>query len=270
MTEQQLLTALARALTRREDLLRSELRPQLLELLLRIRALLLESFAPTTSAPLRSFLYSQLRPEILALIQPFTNTYFTSIRTILPEAHADLRRINATLFDLSPSTIPTPTLETLLNSATVLNRSARALLAPSPTGLSPITLQLERLLDTTILAAILRDEPPERLAAHLFANTRTGPTIRKGTVSNAWLERLRATNSALLWSLVTPSLTEAAALSDRPPTRWLWNAVLDPATCPRCYPLGANRTTAPTPEDFPEGPPPLHPFCRCIPIPLWD
>ena len=51
MTEQEFLTALARALTRREDLLRSTLRPQLLELLLRIRALLLQSFAPTASAP---------------------------------------------------------------------------------------------------------------------------------------------------------------------------------------------------------------------------
>jgi hypothetical protein len=268
MTEQQFLTALARALTRREDLLRSDLRPQLLELLLRIRALLLESFAPTTSAPLRSFLYSQLRPEILALIQPFANAYYASIRTILPEAHADLRRINATLFNLSPSTLPTPTLEALLTSATVLNRSARALLAPSPTGLSPITLQLERLLDTTILAAILRDEPTDRLTSHLFATTSAGPTIRKGTVSNAWLERLRATNSALLWSLVTSSLTEAAALSARPPDRWQWNAVLDPATCPRCRPL--HGTTAASPEDFPEGPSPLHPFCRCFPIPLWD
>lgn len=268
MTEQEFLTALARALTRREDLLRSTLRPPLLELLLRIRALLLQSFAPTASAPLRSFLYSQLRPQILALIQPFTNRYYTTIREILPEVHTDLRTINATYFNIDPTSLTIPSLEALLTSATILNRSARALLAPSPTGISPLTLQMERLLDTTVLAAILRDEPTDRLTSLLFTTTNAGPTIRKGTVSNAWMERLRATNSALLWSLVTPIQVEAASLTDRPPTAWQWNAILDPDTCPICFRL--NETTAPTPEEFPQGPPPVHPFCRCVPIPVYS
>lgn len=266
MTEQEFLTALARALTRREDLLRSTLRPPLLELLLRIRALLLQSFAPTASAPLRSFLYSQLRPQILSLIQPFTNRYYTSIREILPEVHTDLRTINATYFNIDPTSLTIPSLEALLTSATILNRSARALLAPSPTGISPLTLQMERLLDTTVLAAILRDEPTDRLTSLLFTTTNAGPTIRKGTVSNAWMERLRATNSALLWSLVSPIQVEAASLTDPPTTSWRWNAILDPATCPICRPL--HDTIAPTPEDFPNGPPPLHPLCRCIVIPV--
>lgn len=267
MTEQELLTALARALTRREDLLRSELRPQILELILRIRALLLQSFAPTASAPLRSFLYAQLRPEILALIQPFTNTYYTSIRAILPEVHADLRRINAAYFNITPDALPTPTLTALLTSATILNRSASALLSPSPNGISPLTLQMERLLDTSVQAAILRDEPNDRLASLLLTTTNAGPAIRKGTVANAWVERLRATNSALLWSLVPSVQTEAAALADPPPRAWRWNAILDPDTCPICRPL--HKTLAATPEDFPHGPPPLHPLCRCIPIPVW-
>lgn len=265
MTEQEFLTALARALTRREDLLRSSIRPQLLELLLRIRTLLLQSFAPTASAPLRSFLYSQLRPQILALIQPFTNRYYTTLINTFPEVHTELRTIIAPYFDIPTTSLTIPSLEALLTAATVLNRSARALLAPSPTGISPLTLQMERLLDTSVLAAILRDEPTDRLTSLLFATTNAGPTIRKGTVSNAWMERLRATNSALLWSLVPPIQTEAASLTDPPTTSWRWNAILDPATCPICRPL--HNTTAPTPEDFPNGPPPLHPLCRCIVIP---
>jgi hypothetical protein len=126
---------------------------------------------------------------------------------------------------------------------------------------------MERLLDTSVLAAILRDEPNDRLTSHLFTTTPSGPTIRKGTVANAWVERLRATNSALLWSLVPSVQTEAAALADPPPRAWRWNAILDPDTCPICRPL--HKTLAATPEDFPHGPPPLHPLCRCIPIPVW-
>lgn len=267
MTEREFLTALARALTRREDLLRSELRPQILELLLRIRALLLASFAPTSSAPLRAFLYAQLRPELLALLQPLVNAYYTSIRTALPATDADLRRIIAAFYALPPTALPSASLDSLLTTATVLKRSARTLLAPGPTGISPLTLQLERLLDTTIQAAILRDDPTDRLGPLLLTGPDTRPTIRKGTIANAWQERLAATTSALLWSLVTPTQTEAATLTDPPTPQWRWNAVLDPKTCPICRPL--HNTVAATPEDFPNGPPTLHPLCRCVAIPLF-
>jgi hypothetical protein len=274
VTEDQYLFQLARLLTRREDQIRSEVRGPLLEVLLRLRALLLTLFAPGTSAPLRSFLYAQLRPQIRTTIQPLANAYFTLIRTALPPVHTDLRTLNTTFFRLPPNTFPTPTLTLLLTGATVLKRPARTLLAPGPTGLSPLTLQLERLLDASIQAAILRDAPAEAVATLLLTGTTSRPTIRKGTVANAWLDRLTATTSSLLWSLNPPLQQEAATAStslpsavDRPLTGWRWNAVLDPKTCPICRPL--HNTLAATPDDFPSGPPPLHPYCRCVTIPLY-
>ncbi|MFZ9960555.1 MAG: phage minor head protein [Candidatus Limnocylindrus sp.] len=73
-----------------------------------------------------------------------------------------------------------------------------------------------------------------------------------------------------MWSVVTPAQTRAAALvladSDAESV-WLWEAVLDPRTCPICRPLDGTR--AASPEEFPEGPPPLHPLCRCIVVPLF-
>jgi hypothetical protein len=268
MTEQEFLLALARALTSREDLLAADLRPQLLEILLRIRQLLLTSFAPAGSAPLRSFLYAQLRQQILALLQPLVTTYYTNIRAALPPLYTDLLRVNAALFRVPQNRIEPPPLDDLLSTSTVLNRSARALLAPTATGISPLTLQLERLLDTTIQAAILRDEPVERISSLLLTGSTARPTIRKGTVANAWLDRLTATTSALLWSLTVPAQQQVAAEADTPPTRWRWNAVLDPKTCPICRPL--HNTIAADYTQFPSGPPPLHPRCRCIIIPLYS
>ena len=262
MTEDEYLLALARALTRAEDLLTTEARPLLLELAARIRALLLSSFAPATSAQLRAFLYSQLRPQILALLQPLTATYLNRLLALLPDLHTSLRTTNAAYFSVPQTDLTAPTAAALLASAQILRRPASTLLTPTPSGISPLTLQLERLLDTTVQAAILRDEPTPTIL-DLITTSRT--TIRKGTVTNAWLDRLGATSAALLWSLNPPIQQEAATLTPNPPTTWRWNAVLDPKTCPICRPL--HNTVAPSPTDFPSGPPPLHPRCRCVILP---
>jgi hypothetical protein len=272
-TEDEYLLQLARAITSREDLIISEVRPILLELALRIRTLLLQSFGPATSQPLRALLYNQLRPQILTLLQQLVDLYFTQIRTTLPPLHLLLAETHARYF--LADTIPTtPPLNDLLTGATVLKRSARTILAPGPTGISPLTLQLERILDATIQPALLRELPTDKLIPLVVA-VRTSPEtgtltafIRKGTVLNAWLDRLGATTAALLWSLSTPIQQEAAQLSDTPPTLWRWNAILDPKTCPICRPLDG--TTAPTPDAFPSGAPPVHPRCRCITVPVFS
>ena len=66
MTEDQYILALARALTRDEDLLAAEARPLLLELALRIRALLLT--LPEGQA-LRAFTWRTMRLQVLELLQ---------------------------------------------------------------------------------------------------------------------------------------------------------------------------------------------------------
>ena len=101
MTEDEYLLQLARAITSREDLIAAEVRPLLLELALRIRALLFQSLGQSTSQPLRALLYNQLRPQILALLQQLADRYYAQIRTALPElypllatTHARFARIN--------------------------------------------------------------------------------------------------------------------------------------------------------------------------------
>jgi len=276
MTEDEYLLQLARAITSREDLIAAEVRPLLLELALRIRTLLLQSFGQATSQPLRALLYNQIRPQLLVLLQQLADLYYTQIRTTLPQLYTALLPIHARFANITPDSLTTPPLTDLLAGATVLNRSARDLLAPGPTGISPLTLQLERLLDTTIQPALLREVPTDKLLSSLVAvRTSTGtasgiltPLLRKGTVVNAWSDRLGATTAALLWSLNLPIQQEATQVSDTSPALWRWNAILDPKTCPICRPLDG--TTAPTPDAFPNGAPPVHPRCRCITVPVFS
>ena len=66
MTDEQLIEALARLLTRTEDRTRAELTPLLQQLALRIRALLLT--LPAEGDVVRTILYNNLRPRLLPLL----------------------------------------------------------------------------------------------------------------------------------------------------------------------------------------------------------
>jgi hypothetical protein len=260
VTDDELLLALARLLTRAEDRTRTNIRPTLLELILRIRALLLATLTPA-SPLLYAPLYIGLRPQILTLLQQLTTTYSNLLRGSFPDLHAALRLVHAARFNLPPDTLPPQPTATLLDNTIVLTRPTSALLTPTPTGISPLTLQLERLLDTTVRAAILRADPLDTIA-NLITPSRT---ITKGTAANALLERLAAITAATFWSLST-NTQQAAASAAGYTGPWRWNAILDPKTCPICRPL--HNTLAATPEQFPSGPPPVHPLCRCIILPV--
>ena len=84
MTEDAYILALARALTRDEDLLAAEARPLLLELALRIRALLLT--LPEGQA-LRAFTWRTMRLQVLVLLQQISNLIYLQIRTPLLHLH---------------------------------------------------------------------------------------------------------------------------------------------------------------------------------------
>lgn len=260
MTDEQLIEALARLLTRTEDRTAAELTPLLQQLALRIRALLLT--LPTEGDVVRTILYNNLRPRLLPLLQDFTTAYYAALRFALPPLATDLERTIARYLNVTPQ--PPRSLQELLTTATVLSRPANTLLAPGPNGISPFTLQLERLLNTSIRAALFRGTRTPAIADLITPqNTRRRPA--RGTVANAWLDRTTATTASIFWSLVTPTTQQAARTSDNPVSVWIWNAVLDPRTCPICRPLDG--TTASDPRSFPNGPPPLHPYCRCIIIP---
>ena len=245
MTEDAYILALARALTRDEDLLAAEARPLLLELALRIRALLLT--LPEGQA-LRAFTWRTMRLQVLVLLQQISNLIYLQIRTpLLPLA----------------TRIATPTAGTTL----------RTLFTPSAaTNASPYALQLLKLLENTVLPAFITDRPTPAIAGSILSVRNIAgqarPALRKGDVANAWLARTKAITSATLWSLVVPIQQSAATATSTTITGFRWNAILDPKTCPLCIAL--NGTVVKEIENFQPTPPPRHPLCRCVAIPLFN
>ena len=245
MTEDAYILALARALTRDEDLLAAEARPLLLELALRIRALLLT--LPEGQA-LRAFTWRTMRLQVLVLLQQISNLIYLQIRTPL---------------------LPLDTLLTTPTAGTTL----RTLFTPSAaTNASPYALQLLKLLENTVLPAFITDRPTPAIAGSILSVRNIAgqarPALRKGDVANAWLARTKAITSATLWSLVVPIQQSAATATSTTITGFRWNAILDPKTCPLCIAL--NGTVVKEIENFQPTPPPRHPLCRCVAIPLFN
>jgi SPP1 gp7 family putative phage head morphogenesis protein len=269
MTEDEYILALARALTRDEDLLAAEARPLLLELALRIRALLLT--LPEGQA-LRAFTWRTMRLQVLVLLQQISNLIYLQIRTPLLPLATRIATPTAKFFRLPLTELPTPTLDTLLTTPTA-GTTLRTLFTPSAaTNASPYALQLLKLLENTVLPAFITDRPTPAIAGSILSVRNIAgqarPALRKGDVANAWLARTKAITSATLWSLVVPIQQSAATATSTTITGFRWNAILDPKTCPLCIAL--NGTVVKEIENFQPTPPPRHPLCRCVAIPLFN
>jgi SPP1 gp7 family putative phage head morphogenesis protein len=251
MTDTEYIRALAEALTRQEDLLDAEARDILYEFALRIYALLLRDF-PTSRFD-RYRLWPQFRARILQWLQELNDALAPLVLSRVIGAEAQLQQIHAELF-ATPPLSPRPTPQ-VLDTTRVLGTPLSELFTPSATGITPFSLQLMRLIERSVFGLIFQEASTADVARRIIE-------IR----TRAWRERLRAVTAALLWSLVAPTAQRYATEAQVEDLRWRWNAVLDPRTCPICRPL--HSTTAPAPDAFPRGAPPLHPLCRCAVIPI--
>lgn len=267
MTNEALLRELALAITRQEDVNDEEARAILFELALRIYALLLQ--LPPGQLQ-RQIAWPQLRERILIELVAVTRQLGTLLFSRVAAIELELQRIYAAYFGVAVLA-PRPITQ-VLDTTRVLGTSVNELFVPSGTGIPPFALQLMRLIERSVVSGLLTETPTPELAAKVIQpRTRGGVTTgvaRRGTVSNAWRERFKAITAGALWALVGPTAQRYAAIADRQVGEWEWVAVLDPRTCPICRPLDG--LTAPTPELFPQGPPPLHPLCRCVLTPRFS
>ena len=272
MTPNEYIKAMARILTRHEDLTDRQALDVLYELALRIYALLLRELPAERFA--RLLAWRRIRPEILLQLIAANDRLAPIVWNAVVAAELQLQEPNATYLGISPMAPRAVT--DILDATHVLGTPLSRLFVPSAAnGVPPFAAQLMRLIERTVLGAFMRDEPTPQIARSIIeVRTIAGrnvPLLRKGTVTNAWRERFRAITAASLWGLVRPTTERYVAAASEPNTstapaiEWLWNAILDPATCPVCRPL--HHTTAPSPWSFTHGPPPLHPNCRCVVIP---
>lgn len=262
------IRALAEAVTRQEDIIADDTRRELLELAYRLRALLLQL---PNAALERQLAYSRLRRRITAEIQYTLNRIFPAITNALEPIELLTLDAAGALFDVA-APLPRNTAQ-LLSETRIRFQSLNSLFTlRTATGASDFAVQLFRLLDKTVQAAFLQNVPTAELADRVVRVRTRGdrriPVLTKGTVANSFRSRFKAIVAAAFWAIAYTNQQRTAAGARRRIEGWRWNAVLDPKTCPICRPL--DDTTALFPDAFPQGPPPLHPFCRCIVIPMFD
>jgi hypothetical protein len=269
MTPDEFLREVAQAITRQEDLSDKETRDVLYELALRIYALLLAQLPATNFE--RQLRWPQLRAAFLPQLQRTSDAVREVLYSRVAATNELLRSPVGSYFSVPPNAVRVRPLPEVLDTTRVLAAPLSELFTPSPTtGLSPFAMQLLRLLERSLLPAFFKEEASRDVAGHVIgtrtiAGRETGVASR-GTVASAWRERVRGITAAALWAQLVPlqrtALEQSTAITA---TDWRWVAVLDPRTCPICRPLDG--TTAPAPEFFPRGAPPLHPKCRCVVIP---
>ena len=273
MTPDEYLRELAQAITRQEDLSDEESRDVLYELALRIYALLLRDLPEDRLE--RYLQWRQLRREVTLQLLAVNDRLAQQLYSRLAATELLVSGVAGQYFGLPAGAVsPRPTRE-LLSEIRVVGVPVSALFVRNPrTGLSPFVSQLLQLLERSVVGMFFTDPPTAEVAAKVIGQRisagRQIPIASKGTVANNWRERLQSIVAAALWGTVQPAAERAAAVAavtqGAPQLlRWRWNAVLDPRTCPICRPL--HRRLEDEPDDFPQGPPPVHPRCRCVLIP---
>ena len=273
MTPDEYLRELAQAITQHEDLNDEEARDVLFELALRIYALLLRELPEERLE--RYMRWRELRPRIVAELLSVNDRLASQLFSRMAAAELLVSDVARRYFQLPIGAAPPRPITEVLDTTRVVGTPVSVLFTRNPiTGVSPFVTQLLQLLERSVVGTFFTDPPTSEVATKVIGvRTSVGrqvPVASKGTVANNWRERLQSIVAAALWGTVQPAIDRAAAQANETPgalqlLQWRWNAVLDPRTCPVCRPL--HRRIENDPEDFPQGPPPLHPRCRCVLIP---
>lgn len=272
MTPEAYLRELAQAITRQEDLTDSEARDVLYELALRIYALLLAQLPEGRFD--RYMMWPQLRRQLLPWLFQVNDTLAQVLLSRVAAMETLVLPTVEQMFGLQTGQLTPRPLTQVLDETLIVGTRLSRLFTPAPvTGNTPFVTQLLQLLERSVVGMFFEDPKTPQVAQKVVGSRtvagREVPVVTKGTVANAWRERFRSITAAVLWAPVTPAAQRAAEIARLRGTvsqlQWRWNAVLDPRTCPRCRPLHGR--VEDTPDAFPEGPPPLHPLCRCVLIP---
>jgi len=272
MTPEEYIRELAAAISQQEDITDAEARDVLYELALRVYALLLQQLPPTRFE--RYLQWPQIRRQLLPWLLQANDVLAQQLLSRVLAIETTVLGPVERMFGLEAGQLAPRPLTQVLDDTQVVGVRLSQLFAPAPrTGIPPFVTQLLQLLERSVVGMFFDDPTTEEVAQKVLGVRRQAgrpvPRVTKGTVANAWRERFRSITAAVLWAAITPAAKRAAetgrAAGRLRNVDWRWNAVLDPKTCPRCRPLH-NRVEM-EPDGFPEGPPPLHPLCRCVLIP---
>ena len=243
------------------------IRPKLVESMRRVRRII-QQLSPT--GQFRVFEWSRLTPALLAELETISD----ALRFYLPP---QLQTLAPDVQDRAysyarPQDIEEPVLRPRTQQQTLLTTKSGALTLAALVGLQKggrtrLALQMQKDLDAMVRTAIFQDKPTQQIADDVIkliqSRGQVVATIKSGSFANRMWNRVRNTVVASTWDVVTSNLLET--WEDLNVDTWVWNAILDPRTCPICAPLDGQTRSAAT--GFPYIPP-VHPRCRCAVLPV--
>ena len=254
-----LLLALAR---RSEDRILRITEPALLRALVRVRRIIEEMKFDGMS---RQVEYQTLKERIINELIPYntalSETMPAELQSLLDDANSQLSKV----FDVPKAQLRSRA--DLLGTILVGSYILRDTIGP-PGRLGRQTIQVLRDLEAKVKKGILEGKPTEDIAKDIVDIRRGKPVTKGGTTASKSTNLLKNTVKAAAWQAVRAANEDTVAKNIPPGVPWVWNAILDPKTCPICRPL--HGMTKPNKDAFPypyKASEIVHPRCRCLILP---
>lgn len=280
MTNDEYLALVAREMGRSEESLKDDTRALLLLLLWRLRQSLIASLPDAGVS--RPLVLNALLTTFTSELRDYNNQFLRILLAELERIDADhparaasFSGANNTQWTYRPRRGLT-LLSSTRSTGTTLSRlfgitEDNLLTSLGTDAVTPFMQAHLRAIKAKIMAGIMRGDPTREIARGIVAEqTRKGyiqPAMRRGTIYSQLRNRDTALIANAVWDVATTveqsiftRQQRITRKTDTPfaPNGWIWNAVLDPKTCPVCRPL--HNTRRATYTDFPYIPP-VHPRC---------
>ena len=229
---------------------------------------IVQRMSPTGS--FRTYEWARLKPLVLPLLNELSwslrNQLLRELQPLIPEvqdAAADF--MNPSETDM-PVLVPRTQAE-IAETTTDGTSNVLLVMFGAQLAASRYSLKLSEDLDKKVQGMIMRGATTQEIADQVVKviQYKGKPTtvLNSGSYASQVMNRVKNTIAGAAWSAVSNELL--TAMQDVEVSTWVWNAVLDPETCPICRPL--DKQTRPKPGLFPYSPP-VHPRCRCAVLPV--
>ncbi len=229
---------------------------------------IVQRMSPTGS--FRVYEWARLKPLVLPLLNELSwslrNQLLRELQPLVPEvqdAAADfLRPTETDLPVLTPRTQEELSRTTTDGTSRILLTIFGAQLAASRYSLK-LSDDLDKKVQGLIITGATTQQIADQVVKVVQSKGKPAAVMNSGSYASQVMNRVKNTVAGATWSAVSNELL--IAMRNLEVDTWVWNALLDPATCPICRPL--HQQTRSEPGLFPFTPP-VHPRCRCAVLPV--
>ena len=229
---------------------------------------IVQRMSPTGS--FRTYEWVQLKPFVLPLVNELSwslrNKLLTELQPLIPEVQ-DAAADFLDPFETNLPVLIPRTQEELAQTTTDGTSQVLLVMFGAQIATSRYSLKLAEDLDKKVQGLIITGATTQEIADQVVkvvqARGKPAAVLKSGSYASQVMNRVKNTVAGATWSAVSNEVADA--MRDVEANTWVWNAILDPATCPVCRPL--HQQTRSKPGLFPYSPP-IHPNCRCAVLPV--